>query len=143
MQVHPIHTATVIGVDGHPIRVEVDLLRRLPAVSIVGLPDGAIRESADRIRSAMQNSGFLFPRKRVVINLAPAGIKKSGTLFDLPIALAILQMDGQLASEIDLKQCLVVGELALSGELHLYGGSINSTPCKIDGLSTAYLPQAI
>ena len=63
MHIHPIHTATVIGVDGHPIRVEVDLLRRLPAVSIVGLPDGAIRESADRIRSAIQNSGFQFPRK--------------------------------------------------------------------------------
>ena len=105
MHIQPIHTATVVGVDGHPIQVEVDLLRRLPSVSIVGLPDGAIRESADRIRSAIQNSGFQFPRKRVVINLAPAGLKKSGTIFDLPIAIAILQMDGQVESKMNLSQC--------------------------------------
>ena len=125
MHIQPIHTATVVGVDGHPIRVEVDLLRRLPAVSIVGLPDGAIRESADRIRSAIQNSGFQFPRKRVVINLAPAGLKKSGTMFDLPIAMAILQMDGQLESKIDLSQCLVIGELALSGALRPIRGALS------------------
>ena len=125
MNIHPIHTATVVGVDGHPIRVEVDLLRRLPAISIVGLPDGAIRESADRIRSAIQNSGYQFPRKRVVINLAPAGLKKSGTMFDLPIALAILHMDGQLNCTIDLSQCLVIGELALSGELRRIRGALS------------------
>ena len=143
MQVRPIHTATVIGVEGHPIQVEVDLLRRLPSVSIVGLPDGAIRESADRIRSAMQNSGFLFPRKRVVINLAPAGIKKSGTLFDLPIALAILQMDGQLASEVDLNHCLVVGELALSGELRSIRGALSiALLAKSMGYRQLILPQA-
>ena len=125
MNIHPIHTATVIGIKGHLIRVEVDLLRRLPAISIVGLPDGAIRESADRIRSAIQNSGFQFPRKRVVINLAPAGLKKSGTMFDLPIALAILQMDGQLECTVDLSRCLVIGELALSGELRPVRGALS------------------
>ena len=143
MQVHPIHTATVIGIEGHPIRVEVDLLRRLPAVSIVGLPDGAIRESADRIRSAIQNSGFVFPRKRVVINLAPAGLKKSGTLFDLPIALAILKMDGQLENTIDLDGCLIVGELALSGELRPICGALSIAILAIEmGYQRLILPMA-
>ena len=120
-----IHSATVIGVDGHPIQVEVDLLRRLPAVSIVGLPDGSVRESADRVRSAIQNSGLQFPRKRVVVNLAPAGLKKSGTLFDLPIAIAILLMDDQIDKIRPLQETLIVGELSLSGELRRVRGAIS------------------
>ncbi len=120
-----IHTATVIGVDGHPIQVEVDLLRRLPSISIVGLPDGAVRESADRVRSAIQNTGWQFPRKRVVINLAPAGIKKSGTLFDLPIAIAILLMDSQIETSQPLTTMMFVGELALSGEVRPIRGALS------------------
>lgn len=143
MQIEPVHTATVIGVEGHPIRVEVDLLKRLPAVSIVGLPDGAIRESADRIRSAIQNSGFQFPRKRVVINLAPAGLKKSGTLFDLPIAIAILHMDGQFQSVISLSEVLIVGELSLSGELKPIRGAMSiALLAKSMGYKWLLLPSA-
>ena len=143
MQIEPVHTATVIGVEGHPIRVEVDLLKRLPAVSIVGLPDGAIRESADRIRSAIQNSGFQFPRKRVVINLAPAGLRKSGTVFDLPIAIAILHMDGQFQSMVPLSTVLIVGELSLSGELNPIRGALSlAILAKSMGYKWLVLPSA-
>ena len=138
-----IHSATIIGVDGHPIQVEVDLLRRLPAVSIVGLPDGAVRESADRVRSAIQNSGLQFPRKRVVVNLAPAGIKKSGTVFDLPIAVAILLMDGQIESVRSLQDVLIVGELSLSGELRPIRGALSfALLAKNLGCSHIVLPQS-
>ena len=137
-----IHSATVIGVDGHPIQVEVDLLRRLPAVSIVGLPDGAVRESADRVRSAIQNTGLQFPRKRVVINLAPAGLKKSGTLFDLPIAIAILLMDDQITSVRTLTETLIVGELSLSGELRRIRGALSIALLAKDlGYSYLVLPD--
>ena len=137
-----IHSATVIGVDGHPIQVEVDLLRRLPAVSIVGLPDGAVRESADRVRSAIQNSGMQFPRKRIVINLAPAGLKKSGTLFDLPIAIAILLMDDQINSVRALNETLIVGELSLSGELRRIRGALSIALLAKDlGYSHLILPD--
>ncbi len=138
-----IHSATIIGVDGHPIHVEVDLLRRLPAVSIVGLPDGAVRESADRVRSAIQNSGLQFPRKRVVVNLAPAGIKKSGTVFDLPIAIAILLMDEQIERAQSLQNVLIVGELSLSGEVRPIRGALSfALLAKNQGCSHIVLPHA-
>ena len=80
-----VHSATILGIEAHHVEIEVDLLRRLPSIAIVGLAGHAIRESADRVRSAILQSGFDFPKKRIVINLAPAGMKKTGTMFDLPI----------------------------------------------------------
>ena len=103
-------SGTLLGVDAHPVHVEVDLLRRLPSVVIVGLPGGAVRESADRVRSALQQSGFEFPRKRVVVNLAPADLRKSGTGFDLPIAVGVLAASEQVPVD-RLAQTAFVGEL--------------------------------
>ena len=87
---YTVQSGTLYGIDGIPVQVEIDLLRKLPSITIVGLPGSAVRESADRVRSALQQSGFDFPKKRIVINLAPAGIKKNGAAFDLPIAIGIL-----------------------------------------------------
>lgn len=111
-----VQTGTILGVEGRPIEVEVDLVRRLPAMVVVGLPGGAVREGTERIRSAVVQSGFDFPRKRVVVNLAPADIRKTGTGFDLPIAVGILAA----AEEVDsqrLQGSYFLGELALDGAL--------------------------
>ena len=112
------------GIDAVPIRVEVDLLRRLPRVTIVGLAAHAVQESAERIRSAIASIGAEFPRQRVVINLAPADVRKDGTALDLPIALGILAADGQIPPE-SLVDRLVVGELSLSGELRPVRGALS------------------
>ena len=106
-----------------PIEVEVDLLRRLPAVCIVGLPATAVRESAERVRSAIVASGLEFPRKRVVVNLAPAGVRKEGAAFDLPIAVGILAADGQVP-EAAVNQLLLAGELSLAGAVRPVRGAI-------------------
>jgi len=117
-------SGTLLGVDAHPVHVEVDLLRRLPSVVIVGLPGGAVRESADRVRSAIQQCEFEFPRKRVVINLAPADLRKSGTGFDLPIAVGILAASEQVPLD-KLNGTAFLGELSLDGQLRRVRGALS------------------
>ena len=90
-----IHSAAVLGVEGVPVIVEVDTANGLPVFTTVGLPDGSVRESKDRVKAAIKNSGYRFPGKRVTVNLAPADLRKEGAGFDLPIALGLL-----IASEI-------------------------------------------
>ncbi|MCX7025318.1 MAG: YifB family Mg chelatase-like AAA ATPase [Spirochaetes bacterium] len=102
------------GFEGNLVHVEVDIRRGLPAFDLTGLPDGAIKEARDRVRAAVRNSGFEFPVDRVLVNLAPAGMKKCGASFDLPIALAILAASGQLPEPG--RPVLALGELLLSGE---------------------------
>jgi magnesium chelatase family protein len=109
-----VTSGTVIGIDAYPVEVEVDLSLGLPQFSTVGLPDVAVRESKDRIRAAIKNSGYKFPRHRVTVNLAPADIKKEGTAFDLPIAIAILAAEGNIAAP-SLQQYVFMGELSLDG----------------------------
>ena len=117
-------SGTLEGVDGVPIEVEVDLLRRLPSVVIVGLPGGAVRESADRVRSAIRQAGLEFPRKRVVVNLAPADVRKVGTGFDLPIAVGILAASEQVACD-RLDGTVLFGELSLEGQLRRVRGALS------------------
>lgn len=112
---HKVTSATLIGVEAVEVQVEVDLLQRLPRVVIVGLADHAAKESAERVRSAIESAGLEFPRKRIVVNLAPADVRKEGTTFDLPVALAILAADGHPMP--DWNECLVVGELSLGGDV--------------------------
>jgi magnesium chelatase family protein len=119
-----VRSGTLHGVHGIPIEVEVDLLRRLPSITIVGLAASSVKESAERVRSALASSGFDFPRKRVVVNLAPADVRKDGTAFDLPIALGILQADGQLP-DAALARWIIVGELALGGEVRPVRGVLS------------------
>ncbi|MFB6225646.1 MAG: magnesium chelatase domain-containing protein, partial [Candidatus Paceibacteria bacterium] len=86
-----INSATVLGISGQPIHIEVDVTQGLPGITIVGLPDAAVSEAKERIRLALRNAGVQLPNKRFVVNLAPAEVKKIGTSFDLPMAMAILQ----------------------------------------------------
>ncbi|MCB9761927.1 MAG: YifB family Mg chelatase-like AAA ATPase [Alphaproteobacteria bacterium] len=119
-----IHTGTVVGVDACPVEVEVDLVRRLPHVTVVGLPADAVRESTERVRSAILASGFAFPKLRIIINLAPADLRKRGTGFDLPIALGILAASGQIPGD-RIGRFLFTGELSLSGELRPVRGVLS------------------
>ena len=114
--VNKVTTATVIGLNAYKVSVETDVLNGLPGFSIVGLPDAAINEARDRVRSAIKNSGFTFPAKKVVINLAPADLKKEGSNFDLPIAVGLLVEEGVIDEE-KIKDCAFIGELSLDGEL--------------------------
>src|SRR5919197_1721515 len=102
------------GLEAAPVTVEVDVANGLPNFRIVGLPDAAVSEARDRVRSAIHNSGFEFPLRRVVANLAPAERRKEGSGFDLAIALGVLRATGQLTRDIDV---LCLGELALDGTL--------------------------
>lgn len=116
-----VTTATVLGLDAYKISVEVDLVQSIPGVTIVGLPDTAISEARERVRSAIKNSGYLFPNKKVVINLAPADIRKEGTNYDLPIAIGILAEDEVLTNE-SIKDTAFLGELSLDGSLRAVNG---------------------
>ncbi len=113
------------GIDARIIDVEVDIIRGLPNFIIVGLPDSTIRESRERIRSAIENSGYEFPPKNFVVNLAPAGFKKQGATFDLPIAVSILHATGQ--AEIEPAAIPMVGELSLDGRVKPVRGVISMT----------------
>jgi len=104
-----------LGLDVYPVEIEVDIQRGLPTISLIGLLDTSVKESKDRIRSAIKNSGFDFPSCRITVNLAPANIKKEGTHFDLGIALGIISSSSQAV--LNLKDYFVVGELSLEGEL--------------------------
>ncbi|MFW5807885.1 MAG: YifB family Mg chelatase-like AAA ATPase [Spirochaetota bacterium] len=105
----------ISGIDAHIVDVEVDTVRGLPGFTIVGMPDSSVKESKDRIRSAIENSGFEFPPKNFVVNLAPAGFRKQGSNFDLPAAMAILHLSGQI--DVSPESFPLVGELSLDGRL--------------------------
>ncbi len=118
-------SSAVIGIDSHPVTVEVDLAAGLPLFSTVGLPDVAVRESKDRIKAAIKNSGYPFPGHHVTVNLAPADIKKEGTAFDLPIAVAILTAQGLLPAA-PLADYLLLGELSLDGGVKGIHGALSA-----------------
>jgi magnesium chelatase family protein len=112
-----VFSACLAGVEAALVRVEVDVSQGLPTFATVGLPDPAVRESRERVRTAIRNSGFAFPLERVTVNLAPADVRKEGVSFDLPIALGLLAATGAVKPE-RLAGLLVVGELALDGAIH-------------------------
>lgn len=114
-------TGSVIGIDGFKIIAEVDMSNSLPGMTIVGLPDAAVSESRERIRSAIKNSGYSFPTKKIVINLAPADVKKEGSGFDLPMAIGILAYEGEINLE-KLNDIAFLGELSLDGSLRKING---------------------
>src|SRR5580658_10877565 len=119
-------SAAVYGIDAHIIQVEVDysgVVLERAEFNTVGLPDAAVRESRDRVRSAIRNSGFDIPPTRITINLAPADIKKAGSGFDLPIAIGILGAYGGLHTK-DISDFLLVGELGLDGSLRAVQGML-------------------
>ena len=116
-----VTSGTVIGIDAYPVEVEADLAQGMPQFATVGLPDVAVRESKERIRAAIRNSGYPFPRKHITVNLAPADVKKEGTAFDLPIALAILAAE-EVFSPAALDDYVFMGELSLDGSIKAVSG---------------------
>ncbi|KAJ51549.1 magnesium chelatase family protein [Clostridium tetanomorphum] len=125
-----INTATFTGIEGIMIDVEVDISRGLPCFNIVGMPNIAVKESKERVRAAIINSGFEFPVGRITINLAPADLKKEGSLFDLPIAIGILLATNQIKID-NVEKYIFMGELSLLGELRMVKGAL---PIVIEGI---------
>lgn len=113
------------GIESYQVTIEADLASGLPAFDIVGLPDTAVKESRDRVRSAMRNCGFEYPVGRITVNLAPADIKKEGPLYDLPILIALLKLSGQLGANID--DAVFIGEISLSGKVRPVNGILPMT----------------
>lgn len=119
--VNRVKTASIVGINAYEVSVETDVVNSLPAVTIVGLPDTSVTEARDRVKSAIKNSGYTFPSKKVVVNLAPADLKKVGTSFDLPIAIGILIEEEVLTSE-QVKDYAFIGELSLDGTIRSVPG---------------------
>lgn len=117
-------SSAVIGIDAYPVEVEVDIMRGLPCFTTVGLPEAAVKESKERVKSAINNSGYAFPDDRITVNLAPAHIKKEGTGFDLPIALGILSATGKIPAK-KLSKYFFLGELSLDGRIKPVFGSLS------------------
>ncbi|OPX97420.1 MAG: Competence protein ComM [Syntrophorhabdus sp. PtaB.Bin047] len=137
-----IPTATVYGIDGIKIDVEVDIAYGLPAFNIVGLPEASVKESKERVRSAIKNAGFEFPGDRITINLAPADVRKEGSSFDLPIAVGILAAMGALKMEV-LEGHLIAGELSLDGSVKPVRGILPvALLTRQEGLGTIIVPVA-
>src|SRR5436190_9611149 len=116
-----LRTAAIFGVDACPVQVEVDVSFGMPLFTMVGLPDTSVRESRDRVKSAIRNSGFDFPPHRITVNLAPADVRKAGAAFDLPIALGILAAQGTVERR-EIGDVVVIGELSLDGSIHAARG---------------------
>jgi len=135
-----INTRTIVGVKALPVRVEVHLANGLPAFATVGLAETTVKESRDRVRSAILNSGFEFPAKRITVNLAPADLPKTGGRFDLPIAIGILVASGQIQIK-RLEQYEMVGELALDGALQSVPGILSTALACVNDQRTLILPS--
>jgi len=132
---------SVIGMDSYPVFVEVDISQGLPQFATVGLPDTSVKESRDRIKAAIKNSGYRFPRSHVTVNLAPADIKKEGTGFDLPIAVGILAAE-ELIKEDALQNCLFIGELSLDGSIKGVRGVLPAAlKAKEIGIRSVFVPR--
>lgn len=136
-----IYSAAVVGIDAEIVEVEVDVAPGLPKVIIVGLPDTAVKEAQERVRSAIKNSNAIFPIGRLAVNLAPADLPKNGTHFDLPIAVSTLVNSGQLA--FDASSMLFLGELALDGRVRPVSGVLPiALSARERGFTTIMVPQA-
>src|SRR5512147_1290940 len=136
MPAHVVSSA-VLGIDAFLVDVEADLANGLPAFATVGLPQGAVKEGRERVHAAITNAGFEAPLKRITVNLAPADIKKDGSGFDLPIAIAILVAGTELADT------LLIGELGLEGALRPVRGAISiALSARKEGLARLILPAA-
>ena len=133
-------SGALVGIDGLVVEVEVDVALGLPQFTTVGLPEGAVRESKDRVRSAIKNSGYEFPTRRITVNLAPADVKKEGSAYDLPIALGILAAEGWLTKE-QLAAHVILGELSLDGRVKpIHGALPLAVMAKDKGLKGLIVP---
>lgn len=137
-----IKSCGLLGIDGYMVDVETDIANGMPAFDVVGLPDAAVRESRERVRSAMKNCALSFPQKRITVNLAPANIKKAGPFYDLPICIGLLASSEQI-SATQLSEYLFLGELSLTGELRPVTGALPMVMCALEnGIRKIILPAA-
>ncbi len=135
-----VHSCAIIGLEGNVVEVEVDSGRGMPYLTLVGLPDAAVKESTERVRAAIRNSGLSFPNNRVTINLAPADLKKVGPSYDLPIALGLLVASEQIEPNV-LDGAMVLGELALDGNVRHVRGIMPSTAfARAHGFKRIFVP---
>ena len=136
-----VQSLGVFALRGFSVTVEADLSRGLPQFELVGLPDSAVKESRDRVRSAIKNLGFEFPVSRITLNLAPADVRKTGPVYDLPVLLGILCASGQLAALPD--DSAFVGELSLDGQIRPVQGVLSmALAAQKQGIRRLYLPAA-
>ena len=136
-----VHSVGIKGVEGVPILVEADVSDGLPGFSMVGYLSAEVKEAQDRVRTALRNSGFRLPARKITINLSPADIRKEGTAFDLPIAVAILTASGMIEPAA-LGNCVISGELGLDGEIKPVRGALSITAAaKKDGKRQCFLPS--
>ncbi len=137
-----VTSCALLGLDGVLVQVEVDTSNGLPSLTIVGLPDAAVKESSERVRAALKNSGLLFPHKRITVNLAPADIRKAGPAYDLPIAVGILLASEQAWPQAT-EDALFVGELSLDGSVrHIPGILPIAALARQEGLKRLFVPAA-
>jgi magnesium chelatase family protein len=137
-----LRTAALYGIEACAVQVEVDVSFGMPIFTMVGLPDTSVRESRDRVRSAIRNSGFEFPPHRITVNLAPADVRKAGAAFDLPIALGILAAQG-IVERREIPDVVVLGELSLDGSIYPARGVLPiAAAARRDGLSGLLLPRS-
>ncbi len=136
-----LYSMGIRGIEGYPVQVECYITNGLPGFDIVGLPDAAIKEARERVRAAAKNSGFKFPPSRIVVNLAPADTKKSGSVYDLPILMAILAANRVV--RLPKADCAFLGELSLEGKLRPVPGVLPmAIAARRQGIGTLFVPQA-
>ncbi len=136
-----VYSCAVIGLEGVIVEVEVDFSNGLPGVTIVGLPDAAVQESRERVQTAVKNAGLHFPRHRVVVNLAPAVVRKEGPAYDLPIALGVIMLAGFLPHDV-VENALVIGELSLDGVVrHTRGVLPMAATARSNGFKRMFVPE--
>src|SRR5881409_3248824 len=136
-----VRSAAVLGIDAYLVDVETDIANGLPTFATVGLPQGAVKEGRERVYSAIANSGYTFPLKRITVNLAPADIRKEGSAFDLPIALGVLAATEQISAE-RLGRVAVLGELGLEGAIRPVRGALPvALAARAAGLDALVLPR--
>src|SRR5918994_5828553 len=137
-----LRSAAVVGVEALPVYVEVDVSFGLPVFTMVGLPDASVRESRDRVKAAIRNCGYDFPSQRVIVNLAPADVRKAGAAFDLPIALGVLAAAGVITRR-EIPDVVLLGELSLDGSIQRARGVLPiAAAARRDGLNAILLPQS-
>lgn len=137
-----VYSCAVIGLDGVIIEVEVDYTNGQPGMTIVGLPDAAVQESRERVQTAVKNAGLHFPRHRIVVNLAPATVRKEGPAYDLPIALGVIMLSGSLPAAV-IEGTLVIGELSLDGVVrHARGVLPMAAAARANGYRRMFVPEA-
>src|SRR3990172_1268624 len=134
-------SSMITGVDASIVEVEVDLVFGLPIFTIVGLPDAAVRESRERVKSALRNAGFKIPKKKITVNLAPANLRKEGALYDLPVAIAILCAEGFVNNE-SIEGYMFIGELSLYGRTKPIRGALSiAIAARNAGLKGLFIPE--